>query len=79
MPNSAKITTEARKRNAEPWQPMPGYRKYQCALCGFYFASKVAREWCHDCEDKEARAEARVQSRDERLAMQATRMQACPS
>jgi hypothetical protein len=41
----------ARAINAEPWEPLPGMVKLQCAWCHYLFAAPVGSEElrCPDC------------------------------
>jgi hypothetical protein len=41
----------ARAINAEPWQPLPGWRKVQCSDCEFWFATNDRVPLCHDCRE----------------------------
>ena len=41
---------EARRVNAEPWEPMPGMVKVRCTNCGFLFAARSdTAGTCPDC------------------------------
>jgi hypothetical protein len=41
----------ARAINAQPWEPLPGMTKAQCAACRYFFAAPVAATTllCPDC------------------------------
>jgi hypothetical protein len=42
---------EARRINAEPWEPLPGYHKVRCHECLFWFAAPNLRTTtCPDCQ-----------------------------
>jgi hypothetical protein len=41
---------EARRINAEPWEPLPGMVKLRCIECHYWFAAREpATDRCPDC------------------------------
>ena len=50
---STELEQDARKLNAEPWEPPPGMVKKQCSWCRYYFAVPVdeaeVTSRCPDC------------------------------
>jgi hypothetical protein len=45
----------ARAVNAEPWEPMPGMVKLQCARCAYWFAAANSAPYCPDCVIRQQR------------------------
>jgi ribosomal protein L36 len=55
---------EARRINAEPWDPLPGMVKRQCDDCEFWFATaNRGQEYCPDCQDMRRRGHIYGQAR----------------
>ena len=42
---------EARRLNAEPWEPLPGMTKRRCEVCDYWFATPrtAPKAKCPDC------------------------------